>query len=223
MGVVLVVSMHPDDETLGCGGSILKHVDRGDEVHWVVVTQPHSPTWTDDVIEEKAREVDAVARAFRFASSRRLSFGANELERTNFNELIDALRDTIVDVSPDTVYSVSGGDIHSDHEVGFKALTVVAKPFYTDRLGVRRLLCYETLSSTDAAPALAGRAFVPQVFSDITPYLDRKVEIMSIYGTEAQPDPMPRGPSAIRALARTRGATIGVEYAEAFCLIRDVI
>jgi LmbE family N-acetylglucosaminyl deacetylase len=88
---------------------------------------------------------------------------------------------------------------------------------------VRRVLCYETLSSTEAAPSRPDRAFIADVFSDITPFLDRKIEMMGLYESEAQADPFPRGPSAIRALARYRGATIGVEYAEAFMLIRELM
>jgi LmbE family N-acetylglucosaminyl deacetylase len=98
----------------------------------------------------------------------------------------------------------------------------VLKPFYMQRRGVRRVLGYETLSSTDAAPPRSDRAFVPNVFSDITPYIDRKLEVMALYATEVQPEPMPRSASAIRALARFRGSTISAEYAEAFTLIREV-
>ena len=89
--------------------------------------------------------------------------------------------------------------------------------------GIRRILGYETLSSTDAAPARSDRAFTPNVFCDITPYIDRKLEIMRLYETEIHAEPMPRSMSAIRALARLRGATISVEYAEAFMLIREVL
>jgi len=99
----------------------------------------------------------------------------------------------------------------------------VVKPFYLARLHVHRVLCYEILSSTEAAPPQLGHAFMPNVFIDITPYIERKIEIMALYETGAQLDPLPRGPSALRALARYRGATIGVEYAEAFMLIHEVI
>jgi LmbE family N-acetylglucosaminyl deacetylase len=104
----------------------------------------------------------------------------------------------------------------------FRAVTVLLKPFHMKKYSVRRLLCFECLSSTDAAPPDAGSAFLPNVFSDITPHIDRKIEILNAYGTEAQPEPLPRTPSAVRALARYRGATIGVEYAEAFMLIREI-
>jgi hypothetical protein len=99
----------------------------------------------------------------------------------------------------------------------------VLKPFYMTQLGVRRVLSYETLSSTEAAPPDPARAFVPEIFSDITPYLDRKIEIMALYESEAQPALMPRAPSGIQSKARQRGATIGIEYAEAFKLIWEIM
>ena len=98
----------------------------------------------------------------------------------------------------------------------------VLKPFYMKRRGVRRVLSYETLSSTDAAPAGAGRMFLPNVFSDISEHVDEKVAIMGMYETEIHAEPMPRSPSAIRALARFRGSTISTEYAEAFALVREL-
>ena len=115
------------------------------------------------------------------------------------------------------------GDVHTDHHVIFEATLCVLKTFYMRKLGVRRVLCYETLSSTDAAPPQNHRAFLPNVYLDITPYIDKKIEIMALYKTESQPEPLPRSHSAIRALSRFRGAAIGVEYAETFVLIREVL
>ncbi len=139
------------------------------------------------------------------------------------SDLIAAIRDVITPIKPQVVYLVHSGDIHTDHHATFLATMSVLKPFYMTQLGVRRVLSYETLSSTEATPPHPARAFVPDVYSDITPYIDRKIEIMGLYESEAQPELMPRGPSAIRALARYRGATIGVEYAEAFKLIREIM
>jgi LmbE family N-acetylglucosaminyl deacetylase len=98
----------------------------------------------------------------------------------------------------------------------------VCKAFYMRALGIRRILSYETLSSTEAAAPHHCRAFVPNVTVEITPYIERKVEIMGLYGSEIQAEPFPRSPSAIRALARYRGAGIGVAQAEAFVLVREV-
>jgi LmbE family N-acetylglucosaminyl deacetylase len=87
---------------------------------------------------------------------------------------------------------------------------------------VKRVLSYEVFSSTDAAPANPARAFLPNVFIDVTEFLEKKLEIMGLYESELHAPPLPRALDSLRALARVRGATIGVEYAEAFMLVREV-
>jgi N-acetylglucosamine malate deacetylase 1 len=219
---VLIISVHPDDETLGCGGAILRHAAAGDEIHWVVVTQGYEPRWSAEILAMKAAEVERVAAAYGIKKVIKLGFRTTTLDQVPQNDLIDSLRQAIVEVRPEIVYQIHGGDIHTDHFAVFTASMSVLKPFYMQKLGVRTVLCYETLSSTEAAPALVHRQFMPNVYMDITPHLERKLEIMLMYASELHPDPLPRGSSAIRALARYRGATIAVDYAEAFQLIREV-
>ena len=219
---ILAISVHPDDETLGCGGTLLKHQAVGDSLFWLIATQTHEPQWSAEIIERKATEIEQVAEAYGMEQCFTLGFPTVRLDMVPQADLIERIRDVVSEVKPEFVYLVHDGDVHTDHHVVFTATMSVLKPFYMASLGVRRVLCYEILSSTDAAPPHLDRAFMPNVFSDITPYIKRKIEIMAMYETEAQSDPLPRGPSAIRALARYRGATIGVEYAEAFMLIREI-
>ena len=219
---VMVVCAHPDDETLGCGGTIQKHVAAGDEVSWVIATQAHEPQWTAETIERKAREVDEVAAAYGLARHVRLGFPSSQLDVTPRAELIGAMHGVLDDVRPELVYVVHPGDVHRDHRDVFEATMSVLKGFRMCSFGVRRVLAYETLSSTDAA-APGDRPFVPTVFSDIGDFLEQKLAIMARYGSEAQDHPLPRTESAIRALARFRGATVGVEYAEAFELVRELV
>jgi len=219
---ILVIAVHPDDETLGCGGTLLKHREAGDILHWLILTSAREPQWPKNVLEEKTREIERVAAAYGMATTTRAGFPAAQLDQVAQNELLGKIRETIVATRPSVVYLVHGGDVNSDHRAAYEAASSVLKPFHLLKLGVRRILCYETLSSTDAAPPDANRAFIPNVFVDIGNRIDRKIEIMGLYATEIQADPLPRGPSAIRALARYRGATIAVDHAEAFMLIRDL-
>lgn len=219
---ILVISVHPDDETLGCGGTLLKHRAQGDTLYWLIATETHQPQWPEETIKRKASEVRQVAEAYRVEQHFKLGFPTVRLDTIPQADLIVRIRGVIAEVRPEIVYLVHDGDVHTDHQTIFTATMSVLKPFHMGTLGVRRVLCYETLSSTEAAPPQPTRTFMPNVFSDITPYLERKIEIMALYQTEAQLDPLPRGPSAIRALARYRGATIGVENAEAFMLIREL-
>ncbi len=219
---VLVIAAHPDDETLGCGGTLLRHAERGDELFWVVVTQAHEPQWPAATIARKAVEVDGVAHAYGMKDTVRLGFPAARLDVVPQVDLMTAIREPIRRIQPEVVYLVHEGDVHSDHLATSRAATAVLKPFHQRALGVRRVLSYETLSSTDAAPPRSDRAFLPHVICDITPHMARKLEIMRMYESEDQGDLLPRGASAIEALARFRGATIGVKYAEAFTLVREL-
>lgn len=220
---VLAISAHPDDETLGCGGTLLHHVAEGDHLRWLVVTEAHPPQWSTEVIARKAEEVAQVADAYGIESVMKLAMPTTQLDTVPISTLIDGIRSAIEKSRPQTVYLPHSGDVHTDHAAVFLAAMSVLKSFYMKQLDVQRVIVYETLSSTEAAPPLTHRAFVPTLYRDISPYLEQKLRIMAMYVSEAQPDPLPRGPSAIRALARYRGATVAVEYAEAFELIREVV
>ncbi len=220
---VLAVSAHPDDETLGCGGTLLKHRDAGDVIEWVIATAAHSPKWSDEIIGIKHREIEAVAKRYSVSEIHRLGFPSGRLDITPIEVLIERFAEAIENARPTVVYAVHPGDTHTDHHSVFTALTCVLKSFHMGRLGVQRLLCYETLSSSEAAPPFAHRAFLPTVFVDISQHIEEKIEVMKIFETESQPDPYPRGPEAIRALARFRGASVNIEYAEAFQLVRELL
>ena len=220
---VLVISVHPDDETLGCGGTLLRHHAEGDSIHWLIATRTHAPQWSQEETEQKASEVCAVANAYSTQSVHKLGLPSVRLDTIPLVEIMEGLRAAIEKVRPTVVYLPHHGDVHTDHQIVFLATLSVVKAFYMRKLGVQRILTYETLSSTEAAPPMTNRAFVPNVYLEITPHIDRKIEIMSLYESEKQSDPLPRGPAAIRALARFRGATMGVDYAEAFTLVREVM
>lgn len=217
MSAVLVIAAHADDETLGCGGTLLRHRASGDELHWCIATSGHEPLWRPEVLRAKAQELDRVAHAYGFASVTRLEHPATALAGVPQRTLLQQLRELGERTSCEVVYCVSGRDAHEDHRALFSAATAA---FKQTRSHVRRLLAYETLSSTDQAPATYG-AFAPVVFVDVTAHLERKLEILSLYASEIGEPPFPRSAKAVEALARVRGAAIGVHHAEAFELVRE--
>ena len=219
---ILVIAPHPDDETLGCGGSLLKHKSNGDSLSWVVATRGHEPHWSADLLDRKEKEIASVTAAYGFDQTIRLNFPTIRLDTIPLEEFIAAIRNAISDCKPELVYLNHFGDVHSDHRIVFEATLSVLKPFYSGTHGVKRILSYEVVSSTDAAPLNPARAFVANVFTDVTDFLEKKLEIMALYESELQPSPLPRALDNLRALARLRGATIGVEFAEAFMLVREV-
>lgn len=223
MSRVLAIATHPDDETLGCGGTLLKHKDHGDELYWLIVTRACEPRYPAEVVQRQIEQVQAVAGAYQFCRTEWLKFETSRLDVLPRADLIDALWGAIQSVRPEVVYMPSPYDAHSDHRIVFEAVTAVLKSFHQTSLGVRRILACEVPSETDAGPAAATGSFVPHVYSDISGTFDRKLDIMRLFASELQPEPMPRSASAITALARMRGAAIGVVYAEAFMLIRELM
>jgi N-acetylglucosamine malate deacetylase 1 len=219
---VLVVSAHPDDETLGCGGTLLKHGARGDDVHWLVVSARTEPRWTAAAVAARREQITQVAAAYGFVSVRELGHPDAELELVPLAVLIEGIDAVLGDVRPEVVYVVHGGDVHSDHVVVHTATMSALKAFRMGSLGVRRVLAFETLSSTDAAVQEPRHAFLPTVFSDITGFVEQKCSILQHYASELQDTLLPRSTSAMTALARLRGATVGVEHAEAFVLLREL-
>ena len=219
---VLAIVAHPDDETLGCGGTLLRHAQRGDRVSWLIATVCHEPQWSASLIERKAQEVDAVAAAYGVHKLFKLGLPNAQLDAVPFAKLMDGIAAAVIAVRPEVVYVVHSGDVHTDHQLVHSATMCVLKPFHMKKHGVRRILSWETLSSTDAAPPRLDRAFVPNVFHDISDHLERKLEVMDLYASEVHAGAMPRSLDALRALARVRGAAIDVTYAEAFMLVREI-
>jgi LmbE family N-acetylglucosaminyl deacetylase len=219
---VLAIAVHPDDETLGCGGTLLKHQADGSPVHWLLLTSAHAPEFSPEQISQQQRQVETVKAAFSFSSLHWLQLPSTRLDRLPLLELVTAIKQVVAEIRPAIVYVPNHTDAHSDHRVAAQAVHAVLKSFYLRSLGVRRVLACEVLSETDAAPPLPGTAFLPNVTVDITATFEKKLALMELFRSELHPEPGPRSPSAIRAQARCRGATIGVEYGEGFMLVREI-
>lgn len=210
--IVLHVAPHPDDETLGCAGALLKHRHGGDEVHWLVMTEPAGGTGAC---------VEAIGRAYGFAAVHRLRLPDARLDALPLAELVERTGAVIRAAGPDVVYVPHPGDAHSDHRVAFDAAAACTKAFRYP--SVRRVLAYETLSETNFGLDPRGLAFRPNVYIDITPHLEEKLRILGLYDGEIAPHPFPRSVEAARALACLRGAEAGCDAAEAFMLLREII
>ena len=219
---VLVIAVHPDDETLGCGGTILKHKENGDKVYWLLLTKANQNiTKYPDIVGVQSKYVNEVALEYDFDGWKQLDFLTTTLDEYPLSEIIGEISSYINEIKPSTIYYHHFADVHSDHRVASEAITSCTKNFRYPF--IERILLFETLSETEFAPAIRNNAFVPNVFNDITPYMDKKLSIMEMFTTEQMPEPLPRALSTLRALARYRGSRIGVEYAEAFTLLFEKI
>lgn len=207
---VLFLAAHPDDESLAAGGTLLAHQAAGDEILWAIVTSPKpGGQWSAEEIGRKKWERQLVAEAYGFTHRWDLDFPAALLDRVPMTQLVTRIQALVENAVPDVVYTVSAEDWHSDHRMVAIAAHAVIRPH---RTRVKRLIECETLS--------AGRGSIgtPTLYHDITPYLDRKVEILKLYASEYGWDSL-RTEESVRALARFRGAEIGRLAAEAFRLV----
>lgn len=220
MSTVLVIAPHPDDETLGCGGTLLRHVAQGDSVHWLIVTAiSEAAGYTADRVISREREIHDVAERYAFAGVHRLDLPTTQLDAVPMATIVEGMSTTFKAIEPEVVYLPYRHDVHTDHAVVFDAAVSCTKWFRYP--GIRRVLVYETLSESDFTlnPDVGG--FRPTVFMDITPFLDRKIAIMRRFASELGAHPFPRSERALRALADLRGAASGFEAAEAFMLLRE--
>lgn len=216
----MVLATHPDDEVLGCGGVIARHIAGGDAVSVVVVTRGDPAVFSEAFVENVRQEFRAAMDVLGVTDFHFLDFPAPKLDVVAGHELADGIGKVIRQVGADTVYLPHRGDIHADHQAVFQATLVAARPI--NNCPVRRLLCYETLSETEWAAPFGDDAFIPNLFVNIADYLPRKLEAMACYRSQLYEFPHPRSATTIEALARFRGATAGLPAAEAFMLIREI-
>jgi len=218
---VLVVAPHPDDEVLGCGGVIARHVAKGEDVYVVVVSKGAPDVFPLAVVQQVRQEAAAANDVLGTKHVFFLDFPAPRLDAVPTSSLAGALKDVVVQVQPGTVYLPHHGDIHGDHKAVYWATLVATRPNSDFFPG--RLLCYETSSETDWGAPIPCEAFAPTVFVDVSQYLGVKLEAMRCYGSQLAPSPRARSLASIEALAHVRGSTIGVTAAEAFGLVREVL
>lgn len=219
---VLVVSPHPDDETLGCGGTIFKHKKEGKKIYWLLVTGMFRDAgFTEKKIKQRDKEIDAVAKAYGFTEVFNLNLPATRLDTLPLVEIIEKVHEVIKKISPKIIYLPYKDDLHTDHQITHNVVIASTKPFRTP--GVEKIFAYETISETELGVPSAKNAFAPNVFVDITPFMDKKIKIMKLYKDEIKKFPFPRSEKNMKTLAAFRGATMGMHYAEAFMLLREFV
>lgn len=216
---ILVIAPHPDDEVLGCGGTLLRRKAEGATLGWLIVTSMAEESgWARDVVERRETEIARVAAAIGFAEVFNLRLAPAQLDRMPMGEIVARFATVFKEFLPEEILVPNRDDVHTDHRIVFDAAAACSKWFRHP--SVRRVLSYETLSETEFGLSPDG-AFRPNSFVDISDYVERKLEIMSFYASEVGAFPFPRSLEAIRALAELRGSTSGCRAAEAFQLLRE--
>ena len=219
---ILVVAPHPDDETLGCGGTLLRHIDEGDIVYWLIgTTIKETNGFSTHRVNSRQNEIKKVSEMYGFAGYKHLDFNTTELDLVPRNILVQQISEYVNQVEPHTIYLPYRNDVHSDHAQIFDASVACTKSFRYPF--VKKVCVYETLSETEFGMRTDDPGFKPNMWVDISNHLNQKIEIMKIFESEIGDHPFPRSIKNIEALASFRGATVNCEYAESFMCLKEII
>ena len=216
---ILIVAPHADDETLGCGGTILNHKKKGDKVYCCIVTSmKHVKQYSEKQYLTRDAEIRKVKKLYNLDQLIELDLPATTIDTIPLDEIIKKLDNIINKIKPNQIYIPFHEDAHTDHQILAKISSVFAKWFRYPF--IKKVLCYEILSETNFN-FNSDNAFKPNVFIDISKFLDKKISIMKVYKSEIQSHPFPRSKDSIKSLAILRGSQCGFKYAEGFKLIID--
>lgn len=218
---ILIVAAHPDDEILGVGGTIARHAAAGDRVHILILAQGAAS-------REKENTQDQILALKETARKAAITLGAQQPHFTDFPDnamdtvdlldIVKAIEAVVDEIAPGTVYTHHGGDLNIDHRITFEAVLTACRPVPGN--SVRQIYTFETVSSTEWG---IGPAFKPTRFVAISDHIETKMDALKLYEMEMRPFPHVRSFEAVRNQARLRGASVGLEAAEAFEVIREII
>ena len=217
---ILVIAPHPDDEVLGCGGTIRKLSSQVKNVYVLIMTRGKEGMYPEEKIVNIRREALAAHQHLGVRETRFLDFPAPELDLISISELALAIYNVISEFQSDTIYLPHHGDIHHDHKAVFNAGLVATRPMKGNP--VRAIYSYETLSETEWASPIPSDAFIPTRYVNITNTFAAKLEAIKYFKSQLRDFPNSRSLESIEALAKFRGSSVGITHAEAFMTIRVI-
>jgi LmbE family N-acetylglucosaminyl deacetylase len=223
---VLVIAAHPDDEVLGCGGTMARLASEGAAVSVLILANGLTSRLGFDaerdagllkIHHERARRAGALLGAKEVNVA---GFADQKMDTLPLLDITQAIEREIARVRPEVVFTQHGGDLNLDHVIAFRATLTATRPMVGGV--VRRVYSYEVASSSEWAFNQFEPRFHPSVFFDIAAQLETKIAAMQVYESETRAFPHPRSPEALRALALHRGAAAGMRAAEAFQCVRSL-
>jgi LmbE family N-acetylglucosaminyl deacetylase len=218
---ILVISAHPDDEALGCGGTLFKHKKNGDQITWAIIThKSESAGYSAESILQREKEIQKVSELLDMKQVMNLKLAPASLTQQHIPEICTKIGKLINEQKITTIYCVNRSDAHSDHRIVFEAASTFIKSFRYPT--VTEFYCYECLSETEFAPPLSEKTFLPNHYVNVSENWSQKLELIQVYSSEMAQHPFPRSLQSINAQGILRGAYAGVEYAEAFMTIKSV-
>tara|TARA_X000000368_G_scaffold419092_1_gene422384 strand:+ start:14000 stop:14686 length:687 start_codon:yes stop_codon:yes gene_type:complete len=226
MKKILVVVAHPDDEILGCGGTLLKSAAKGAKIRTIIVSEGVTSRLIKNLNKKKqeiSQRMLASKKAHSFIKGSKiiyLNLPDQKLDTVSMLSVTKKIELEVNKFNPDTVYTHHHGDLNLDHRVVNNATLTACRP--TPKSNIKRIFTFEIPSSTDWQAQGANLYFIPNYFNDISKYLTKKIKVLNKYKSEMRPWPHSRSFENIKYLAKTRGASIGCKAAEAFNLVRSI-
>ncbi|SFC24326.1 PIG-L deacetylase family protein [Pseudoalteromonas denitrificans] len=221
MNKVLVIAAHADDEALGCAGTIAKHIDNGDIVELIVMTDGVSarPEHITNEITVRNEMLKASSKTLGISKIHQFNFPDNQMDSIPLLSVVQAIESVIGYYQPNVIYTHCAQDLNIDHQLTHRAVMTACRP--QPNCPVKQILCFEVKSGTDWQPSSQAQ-FTPNWFIDISEYWQIKSQTLVDYNKEMMPWPHARSIDAVKALAQSRGSQVGVELAEAFYLERCI-
>lgn len=217
---VLVVAAHPDDEVLGCGGTMARHVANGDDVHVLIMADGvTSRPNCGDIAKRKSAAIES-AKLLCVNPPIQLSLPDNQMDSIPILDIIKMVENVMEKVKPSLVYTHHSGDLNVDHNITNRAVMTSCRPIPGS--SVHSIYCFEILSSTDWGDPETFNCFNPVHFVDITQFMKIKLLALECYADEMRAFPHARSIEAVKALSKLRGAQSGLMEAEAFTVNRQV-
>lgn len=226
MEKILIIAAHPDDEVLGCGGTIARLVREGKEVHIVILANgltsraDFDDSNSAELLKQHHERAQRAGSLMGVSSVQVLGFPDQKLDALPLLEVTHAIEREIERLQPDTIFTQHGGDLNQDHVITYRATLTATRPMAGG--GVRCVYAYEVPSSTEWSFQRFAPHFQPSVFFDIADTLEVKIAAMQVYESEAREFPHPRSPQALKAIAHRWGSVVGLHAAEAFELVREI-
>ena len=224
---ILIVAAHPDDEVLGCGASIAKWVNNGDEVNVLILAEGITSRDKTRNLDSRSKELSDLKKSALNASEilgvktvHLLSYPDNRMDSVDLLDIVKDIENHIKKTKPQVVITHHPSDLNIDHQITFKATLTACRPLPENL--VKRIMCFEILSSTEWQLPFSNNVFFPTWFEDITNTFSSKINALKCYEDELNKWPHPRSFEAVESLAKRRGSSVGVNMAEAFALVREI-
>jgi N-acetylglucosamine malate deacetylase 1 len=217
---VLVVAPHPDDETLGVGGTIAKYSAQGDEVFVLMVSGHLPPIYSRKAYEETVSEAYSAFSVLGVTRSEFLEIPATMIGDQPLHEVNGRISKVVNDFNPHIVLCPYP-DRHVDHRLVFDSVMVATRPVGVGR-DIEIVAAYETLSETHWNAPHIEPNFTPNWVVDISDHISEKLNALECYKSQISEFPGPRSIEAVEALAKFRGTQAGFGYGEGFHIVRMI-